>query len=78
MKFETDTITLSRHYASYLINGDHSSLTSDEVEQIDEWLRRDQRDQPYYIVDIADDYDFGLDPISLLMSEVAEYTIIYR
>jgi hypothetical protein len=78
MNVETDTIKLSIHYASYLVNGDDSSLTFEEVEQIDQWLERDQRDRPYYIVDVSEEYDFDLDPISLLMSEVAEYTIIYR
>jgi len=75
---ETDTISLSIHWASYLINGDHSSLTSEEVEQIDRWLEQDQRDRSYYIVDVSDEYDFGRDPISKLMSTVAEYTIIYK
>lgn len=78
MSLETDTITLPVEYASYLINGDHSALTEEEVETLDQWLEGQQGDTPFYISDVADEVRFGMCPITGVLGALAEYTIIYR
>jgi hypothetical protein len=37
MTIEVDTILGPAHYASYLVNDDHSALSEAEVEEADRW-----------------------------------------
>ncbi len=40
MTIEVDTILGPAHYASYFINGVHSSLTESEVDEADQWRKQ--------------------------------------
>lgn len=47
-----DVVTGPAHWASYLINGDDSSMTPEELEACHRWQ---QRIEPWYVVSTTDD-----------------------
>jgi hypothetical protein len=57
---EVDTVTGPSYWASYLINGDDSSLDPEEKAHADRWI---EKLKPYYVVDVERDEDGdGSDP----------------
>lgn len=52
MAIEVDTVTAPDYWASYLVNGDHSGLESDEKAACDVWQ---EGLGDWYVVDVARD-----------------------
>jgi hypothetical protein len=48
---KTQTFSLPAHWASYLINGDASGYTDEELSEIDEWMTTTA---PGYCLDVGD------------------------
>jgi hypothetical protein len=69
MKFNTETVYLSGHWLSALINGDHTGL--DAIESVE--LSAFEAQYPNAIFDPSDNSEFERDQISGLMAEC--YTV---
>jgi hypothetical protein len=75
MTIETITYILPEYLASYLINGDHSGLTDQEVTEIDQFL---DREKVYFVSCTDDPYFAHRNDLNSLGSTVIEYTAILR
>jgi hypothetical protein len=68
---KTQTFTLPAHWASYLINGDASGYTDEELHEIDEWMTTNS---PGYGLDVGDvEFTWSGDD-GWLGADRAEYT----
>tara|TARA_R110000796_G_scaffold29173_1_gene79118 strand:+ start:646 stop:897 length:252 start_codon:yes stop_codon:yes gene_type:complete len=65
------THTLPMYWASYLINGDATSLRDGEQEEIDAWL--ESEGNPWF-VDVGEHYFSHRNDATRLGGNVAEYT----
>ena len=67
---ETITYTLPAYWASYLFNGDHSSLTESEKLDIDAFREREGLGDP---VDISDSYVSRYNDFDNKLGDVCDY-----
>jgi hypothetical protein len=71
---QTEMRTLPIYWASYLINGDASSLEVEEVQEIEDFLSREGLDSP---IDIAEFGGFQwMNDANGIAGEVADYIFI--
>ncbi len=69
---KTETYTLPKYYACYLMYGDFSGLTEDEIKQIDRFVEREKLG---WLVNISEESYFKhFNDLDNLGNDVCEYT----
>ena len=72
-KFDTDIFILPAHWASYIINCDHSGLSHKEKKEVDEWFEENGNPN---IVDVGESYFSHTNDANMLGGDVADYTAL--
>ncbi len=74
-KIWMEEYTLPAYWSCYLMNGDHSGLSDDDIAEVDTWM--EDNDYPHFC-DIGESYFSWTNDANDLGGDVATYTAIIQ